>query len=91
MKSVRLDPDLEASLRAAAKAARMSESEFIRQAVAERSRQVLSVDSDERYAGIIGAVRSKGGQARDAHRRYAELLTEDKFRGEKLRRRKRAS
>ncbi|MCI0683533.1 MAG: ribbon-helix-helix domain-containing protein [Gemmataceae bacterium] len=63
MKSVRLDPDLEAKLERAARAAAMSQSEFIRDAVTRRCAEVLTGSLAERLAPVVGIVRSKGGRA----------------------------
>ena len=78
MKSVRLDDRLEASLRAAARASGVTESEFIRAAVEERSRQVLGDSLEERLSGVIGAVHAGGGRARKSSKRYTELLRSSK-------------
>jgi hypothetical protein len=74
MKSVRLDPALQARLKQAAQLARVSESEFIRAAIAERSDATLADNLEARLGGLVGAVRSKGGRAQQAHQRYRELL-----------------
>jgi hypothetical protein len=74
MKSVRLDPALQARLKQAAQLARVSESEFIRAAIAERSNATLADSLEARLAGLVGAVRSKGGRANQSHQRYRELL-----------------
>ena len=74
MKSVRLDPALQARLRLAAEASGVSESEFIRQAVDERAAATLAGNLEATLAGSIGAVRSQGGRAAAAHDRYGELL-----------------
>lgn len=78
MKSLRLSRELETLLRAAANASGVTESEFIRQAVEYRSRQVLNGGLDERLVGVIGAVRSRGGRAQQAHAKYRDLLKRDK-------------
>jgi hypothetical protein len=78
MKSVRLDDRLEANLRAAARASGVTESEFIRAAVEERSRQVLGDNLEERLNGVIGAVQARGGRARNASKHYTELLRRSK-------------
>ncbi len=75
MKSVRLDPSLQARLKQAAQLAGISESDFIRAAIAERSEAILADNLDVRLAGLVGTVRSKGGRARQAHERYRQLLT----------------
>ena len=85
MKSVRLDDRLEANLRAAARAIGVTESEFIRAAVDERSRQVLGDSLEERLSGVIGAVSTRGGRARISSKRYTELLRRSKPKGAKPR------
>ena len=74
MKSVRLDSDLEARLREAARLAGVSESEYIRAAIDERSKATLAGRLDSRLSGLIGVVRTRGGRAARAHERYRELL-----------------
>ena len=83
MKSVRLDADLEAQLRQAAQAAGVSESEFIRQAVAERSQHFLGDGLEQRLAGVVGAIHSRGGRAGEASRQYVRLLKRGKGRTSK--------
>jgi predicted transcriptional regulator len=74
MKSVRLDSDLQARLKMAARTAGVSESEFIRAAIAEHSDATLADGLEGRLTGLVGAIRSKGGRAIEAHQRYRELL-----------------
>jgi hypothetical protein len=74
MKSVRLDSDLQARLKMAARKTGVSESEFIRAAIAERSDASLADGLEGRLTGLVGAIRSKGGRATKAHERYRELL-----------------
>ncbi len=76
MKSVRLDRDLEAQLKRAARMEGVSESNFIRAAIAHRAESTLRNDLEARLSGIIGSVHAGGGQAARAHDRYRELLTE---------------
>jgi hypothetical protein len=68
MKSVRLPPSLEADLEQAARAASMSQSSFIRDAVARRCAAVLGDSAAthslaQRLAPVIGIIDSKGGRA----------------------------
>lgn len=86
MKSVRLDTGLEAQLKRAARKEGVSESDFIRAAIAERAESTLGDDLESRLAGIIGAVRAGGGQAADAHQRYRDLLRQHHDREKKSRR-----
>jgi hypothetical protein len=52
----------------------VSESEFIRAAIDERSDATLAAALESRLSGLVGAVRTKGGRAASAHERYRELL-----------------
>jgi hypothetical protein len=74
MKSVRLDPDLEAKLARAARAVAKSESEFIREAVARRCDEVLGSSLKERLAQYIGVVNSGGGRANRTGEAFKKLL-----------------
>jgi Arc/MetJ-type ribon-helix-helix transcriptional regulator len=76
MKSVRLDAALETKLRAAARMEGVSESELIRQAIGQRCDTILANRADLRLADVIGIVHGGGGRARDASRKFAELLRE---------------
>ncbi len=80
MKSVRLDPKLQARLKQAARLSGVTESDFIRAAITERSDATLTDSLESRLVGIVGAVHSKGGRARQAHERYGEILKADKAR-----------
>lgn len=51
-------------------------SEFLRRAADERARRTLQERPSEKLAGILGAVRSGGGQARRSGEAFAELLEE---------------
>ena len=61
MKSVRLGDELEAKLDRAARALAMSQSEFLRDALARRCAEVLGGSLEERLAPVIGIVKSGGG------------------------------
>jgi predicted transcriptional regulator len=74
MKSVRLDSDLHTRLTEAARMAGVTESEFIRAAIDERSSATLAAGLESRLTGLVGAVRTKGGRATTAHQRYRDLL-----------------
>lgn len=76
MKSVRLDPELEAELARAARTAGVSESNFIREAVRRRCDEVLRETLAEELmrAGVVGSLSLGGGVARKSGRRFAELL-----------------
>lgn len=78
MKSLRLESGLEARLKQAADAAGVTESELMRAAVGEKVDAILGKRPDQRLAGAIGRVHGGGGRARDAHRRFGELLTKER-------------
>lgn len=63
MKSVRLDDNLEAKLERAARALAMSQSEFLRDALARRCDEVLGDSLEQRLARVVGIVNSSGGRA----------------------------
>jgi hypothetical protein len=63
MKSVRLDQELEEKLERAARAVAMSQSEFLRDALARRCDEVLGSSLAERLVPVIGIVNSSGGRA----------------------------
>src|SRR5664280_2734995 len=63
MRSLRLDPDLEARLQEAAAVRGESLSEFIRQAVAERAETTLAVRAGL-FDDVLGVVHAGGGRAR---------------------------
>jgi Arc/MetJ-type ribon-helix-helix transcriptional regulator len=64
MRSVRLDPELEARLERAASLLGESRSDFIRHAVTERIEATLAASPAQRVAHLLGAV-DLGGQAAD--------------------------
>lgn len=66
MKSVRLDDNLTAKLERAARALSMSQSEFLRDALARRCDQVLGGSLQERLAPVIGIVKGSGGRTNRA-------------------------
>ncbi len=74
MKSVRLDPGLEAKLERAARAVAVSESEFIRDALARRCAEVLGGSLAERLAPVLGIVNSAGGRAARTGAAFRQLL-----------------
>jgi hypothetical protein len=63
MKSVRLDDNLESRLERAARALAMSQSAFLRDALARRCDEVLAGSLEERLAPVVGIVKSTGGRA----------------------------
>lgn len=75
MKSVRLGPGLEAQLERAARATAMSQSEFIRDALARRCEEVLGGSLAERLAPVVGIVHSAGGRAARSGAAFREVLS----------------
>jgi len=74
MRSVRLDPEIEARLAAAAKIAGQSVSGFIREAVLERCDRLLGERLDRRLADVVGIVSSDGGRAERSGAAFADAL-----------------
>jgi len=75
MKSVRFDAQLETNLKRAARTLGVSQSSFIREAVAKRCEEVLGESLEEKLASIIGFIQTSGGRARNAGRTFQRLLT----------------
>jgi predicted DNA-binding protein len=91
VKSIRLDAHLQARLSAAAARVQMTESEFIRDAVARRADEVLGAPSlYEQARDLIGSVHGGGGVAERADEVMEELLMRDHER-QKVRRRQSAA
>jgi hypothetical protein len=91
VKSVRLDPVLKARLSAAAAREQVTESEFIRDAIARRADEVLGAPSIyDQIRDVIGSVHGGGGAAERADEVMEELLMGDLER-QKVRRRAQAS
>jgi predicted transcriptional regulator len=86
VKSVRLESDLETRLERAAQMEGVSESEFMRRAIAERVDLRLSDTLENRLEGILGTINSNRGHAAHAHERYRELLRERREKVKKSRR-----
>jgi hypothetical protein len=63
IKTVRLDDELKAKLERAARALAMSQSAFLRDALARRCDEVLGGSLRERLASVLGIVKSSGGRA----------------------------
>jgi predicted DNA-binding protein len=74
LKSVRLDPELESRLERAARASAMSQSKFIREALARRCDEVLGGSLAERLAPILGIVHSSGGRAAHTGAAFRQVL-----------------
>lgn len=65
-KSVRFDRQLESLLEEAAQSLGISQSKLIREAIAEKCREVLRPPLSESLAPFIGRIKSKGGRARNS-------------------------
>jgi hypothetical protein len=78
MKSVRLGSELEARVKQAARKEGRTESDLIREAVAERVERVLGGDLAPRLGDFVGAIDSGGmALAGDAHRNAGSLIAEE--------------
>ena len=75
MKSVRLGDDLEKKLERAAQTLAVSQSEFVRGAVARRCDDVLGSTLADRLKSVIGIVQSSGGRAARTGRAFKEILS----------------
>ena len=78
MKTLRLDPELEARLQRAAAATGESMSEFIRQAAAQRADTVLAADGRADFTDVLGVIHGGGGRARRTGEAFTEVLVETK-------------
>jgi hypothetical protein len=76
MRSLRLDPDLDAKVRQAAAVKGESVSEFLRRAAETRVEETLSGRPSERFADVAGVVHGSGGRARRSGDAFAESLLE---------------
>ena len=74
MKSVRLDPALEAQLDEAARISGRPVSNIIREAIEERCRHILGEQLAPRLADVTGIVHSAGGRARESGKAFATRL-----------------
>jgi predicted DNA-binding protein len=75
-KSVRFDRHLESMLEEAAKALGVSQSELIREAIAEKCRDVLRPPLSQSLAPLIGRIKSRGGRARNSGAAFRRALVE---------------
>lgn len=76
MKSLRLDPQLEARLQRAAAVRGESLSEFIRRAAAERPDATLAAEPATDFDDVLGVVHGGGGRARRTGAAFTEVLAE---------------
>ena len=73
-KSVRLDAELRARLREAARLTRSSESELMRDAIARRVDALLGDRLDRRLSDVVGVVRGGSGHSRRTGAAFREHL-----------------
>jgi phage baseplate assembly protein gpV len=73
-KSVRVDRQLETMLEEAAEALGVSQSKLIREAIAEKCREVLRPPLSQSLAPVIGRIHSKGGRARNTGVAFKRVL-----------------
>ena len=74
-KSVRFDRQLESRLERAAKALGLTQSEFIRDAIAKRCDHALRPPLAKSLAPFIGRVKSAGGRARHTGAAFRRTLS----------------
>ena len=84
---MRLDDNLQAKLKRAAQALAMTQSEFLRDALARRCDEVLGDSLEQRLAPVVGIVNSSGDRA--AHSRDRAAHSGPAFRAALARRRRR--
>jgi Protein of unknown function (DUF1778) len=76
MRSLRLDPELDALVRRAAAEEDLSVSEFLRRAAEERAHRTLDRRPSDALEDVVGAVHSSGGRARRTGEAFGQLLAE---------------
>lgn len=77
-KSVRFNHEQESLLEKAAKALGVSQSTLIREAIAEKCREVLRPPLSQSLAPFIGRIKTRGGRARNTGRAFKRALLEKK-------------
>ena len=77
MRSLRLDPELDAKVRRAAAVAGQSVSEFLRHAAAARAEATLSDRPSQRFDDVAGVIHGGGGRARRSGDAFTGSLVED--------------
>jgi len=77
---VRLDDEFEEMLRKASQALAMTQSEFIRDALQRRCREVLNETLADRLKPYIGTIESTGGRAEGSGKAFRRLLARRKAR-----------
>lgn len=74
MKSVRLEPSLEARLSEASRLSRTPVSTLIRQAIIQRCDEILDERLDHRLSDVIGIIESGGGRSRATGDAFRQVL-----------------
>jgi len=74
MRSVRLEPELEARLKEAARITGEPISDIVRAAIWERCDRLLEGRLDARLADVIGSAASGGGDSRKTGQSFVEAL-----------------
>ena len=74
MRSVRLEPELDARLKEAARIAGKPVSEVVREAVRSTCDRILGERLDRRLGSVIGKVSSGGGSSRKTGKAFTQLL-----------------
>ncbi|HEY7398597.1 MAG TPA: DUF1778 domain-containing protein [Gaiellaceae bacterium] len=80
MRSLRLDPELDLTVRRAAAVAGESVSEFIRVAVARRAEDTLAGSGRAHLADVAGVIDSGSSHARRTGEAFADLVAERRAR-----------
>jgi hypothetical protein len=75
-KSVRFNHELESLLEEAAQTLGISQSKLIREAIAEKCREVLRPPLSQSLAPFIGRIKSRGGRARNCGVAFTRALAE---------------
>ena len=78
-KSVRFDRHLESLLEEAAQTLGVSQSKLIREAIAEKCREVLRPPLSQTLAPFIGRIKSRGGRARNSGAAFKRALVARKL------------
>jgi predicted DNA-binding protein len=73
-RSVRFNQELESLLEEAARALGVSQSTLIREAIAEKCREVLRPPLSQSLAPFIGRIKSKGSRARNSGAAFQRVL-----------------
>ena len=78
MRSLRLDPTLDAKVQRAAAIKGETVSEFIRRAAEDRADETLTGQPDDAFADVAGVIHGGGGRARRSGQAFSEGLARDR-------------